>query len=82
MYRYIIYVYIYIQGQPYICRAFPIFYTHTHTHTHTHIYIYRPSKISDSPQPLTAIWKTGIYKTLWPLFVDGVHLPQVYTESL
>ena len=34
------------------------------------------------PQPLTAIWKTTIYKTLWPLFVDGVQLPQGYTEPL
>ena len=33
-------------------------------------------------QPLTAIWKTPIYNTLWPLFVDGVQLPQGYTESL
>ena len=23
------------------------------------------------PQPLIAIWKTPIYKFLWPLFVDG-----------
>ena len=23
-----------------------------------------------------------IYKTLWPLFVDGVQLPQRYTEPL
>ena len=41
-----------------------------------------PSKISDSPQPLTAILKTDIYITLWLLFVDGVHLPQGYTEPL
>ena len=33
-------------------------------------------------QPLTAIWKTPIHKTLWPLFVDGVNLPQDYTEPL
>ena len=33
-------------------------------------------------QPLTAIWKTPIRKALWPLFVDGVHLPQGYTEPL
>ena len=41
-----------------------------------------PSKISDSPQPLNAIWKTPIYKTLWPLFVYGVQMPQGYTEPL
>ena len=41
-----------------------------------------PSKISNFPQPLTAIWKTPIYKTLCPLFVDGVQLPQGYTEPL
>ena len=43
-----------------------------------------PSKISDSPhrQPLTVIWKTPIYKTLWPLFVVGVQLLQGYTEPL
>ena len=41
-----------------------------------------PSKISDSPQPLNAIWKTPIYKTLWPLFVYGVQLLQGYTEPL
>ena len=40
------------------------------------------SKISHSPQPLTAIWKTPIFKTSWPLFVDGVQLPQGYTEPL
>ena len=34
------------------------------------------------PQPLTAIWKTPTYKILWPLFVDGVQLPQGYTELL
>ena len=34
------------------------------------------------PKLLTAIWKTPIYKTLWSLFVDGVHLPQGYTEPL
>ena len=43
---------------------------------------YSPSKISDSPQPLNAIWKTPIYKTLWPLFVYGVQLLQGYTEPL
>ena len=30
------------------------------------------SGISDSPPPLTAIWKTLISKTLWPLFVDEI----------
>ena len=34
------------------------------------------------PQFLTAVWKTAIYKTLWHLFVDGVQLPQRYTEPL
>ena len=50
----------------------------------------RPSKISDShltgkgefPPCLTAIWKTLIYKTLWSLFVDGMQLPQGYTDPL
>ena len=41
-----------------------------------------PSKIPDSPQTLTAIWKNPIHKTLCPLFVDGVQLPQGYTEPL
>ena len=41
-----------------------------------------PSKNYDSPQPLNAIWKTSIYKTLWPLFVYGVQLLQGYTEPL
>ena len=40
------------------------------------------SKISDFPQPLTAIWRNPIYKTLCPLFVDGMQLPQGYTEPL
>ena len=31
---------------------------------------------------LNAIWKTPIYKTLWPLLVDGVQLLQGYTETL
>ena len=43
---------------------------------------YSSSKISDSPQPLTAIWKILIYKTLWLPFVHGVQLPQGYTEPL
>ena len=34
------------------------------------------------PQPLTAIWKTPIYKTLYSLFVDGMHLPRDYTEPV
>ena len=34
------------------------------------------------PQPLNTIWKTPIDKALWPLFVDGVKLPQDYTEPL
>ena len=41
-----------------------------------------PSKISNFPLPLTAIPKTQIFKTLCPLFVDGVQLPQGYTEPL
>ena len=41
-----------------------------------------PSKISDSLQTPTTIRKTPIYKTLCPLFVDGVELPQGYTEPL
>ena len=34
------------------------------------------------PPTLTAIWKTLIYKTLWLFFVDGMQLPQGYTELL
>ena len=41
-----------------------------------------PVKFPIPLQPLTAIWETPIYKTLRPLFVDGVHLPQVYTEPI
>ena len=41
-----------------------------------------PVKFLIPPQPLIAIWKTPIYKFLWPLFVDGVQLPQGYKEPL
>ena len=41
-----------------------------------------PRKICDCPPPLTTIWKTPIYKILLPLFVNGMHLPQGYTEPL
>ena len=34
------------------------------------------------PEPFTTIWKTPIYKSLWSLFVDGVQLPQGFTEPL
>ena len=33
-----------------------------------------PVKFPIPPQPLTAIWKTPIDKTLWFLFMNGVHL--------
>ena len=32
--------------------------------------------------PLTDIWKFLIYKTLWPLFVNGMLLPQGYIRPL
>ena len=41
-----------------------------------------PVKFLIPTQPLTAIWKALIYKTIWPLFVHGVRLPQGYTEPL
>ena len=41
-----------------------------------------PVKFPILPQPLTAIWKTPIYETLWHLFVEAVKLPQGYTEPL
>ena len=41
-----------------------------------------PRKICDCPPPLTTIWKTPIYKILLPLFVNGMHLPQGFTEPL
>ena len=43
---------------------------------------FRIVKFTIPPQSLTAIWKIPIYKTSWPLFADGVHLLQGYTEPL
>ena len=41
-----------------------------------------PVKFQILPNHLPPFWKNPIYKTLWLLFVDGVQLPQGYTELL
>ena len=41
-----------------------------------------PSKISNFSRTPYCFWKTSTYKILWPLFVDGVQLPQRYIVLL